>query len=366
MKLKYIIKLMLLFTISTINAQENCIPYQAVVRDVNGTVVSDTNINLKVNIEVQSTGELVFQEVHNVSTDANGWIKMNIGCGTPTLGNFGNINWGGAALQVSLLRQQQVDWVLIATQALMSVPYALQAKSTSLRVSMTGDSLWIGNHCTIVPGVSAANIPENWVLDIDGNAYETVIVGSQEWMKTNLKCAHYNNGDVIPSALTDVEWGSTLLGACAVYGNDLSKEVTYGKLYNWYAVNDSRGLCPTGWHVPSDAEWTSLILFLDPATNTTCSGCFQSSIAGGSLKFIGNWNIPNTGASNASGLGFLGGGDKLSTGGYLNLDNQGYYWSSTASGSNNAWYRRLSYNSTNVARLNDTKSDGFSVRCVKD
>lgn len=366
MKLKYIMKLVFLLTIGTINAQENCISYQAVVRALNGAVVSDTNLYLRINLEMQSTGELVFQEVHNVSTDASGWFKMNIGCGTSTFGSFGNINWGGDALQVSLFRQHQVDWELIATQALMSVPYALQARSTQLRVSITGDSLWIGNQYTIVPGVSAANVPDNLVFDIDGNAYEIVTVDGQEWMKTNLKCSHYKNGDIIPSALTDLDWGSTLSGASAVYNNDPTKEFTYGKLYNWYAVTDSRGLCPTGWHVPSDAEWTSLILFLDPATNTTCSGCFQSTIAGGALKYTGNWNIPNTGASNASGLGFLGGGDKLSTGGYLNLDNQGYYWSSTASGLNNAWYRRLSYNSTNVARLNDTKSDGFSVRCVKD
>lgn len=278
---------MFLLTIGIINAQENCISYQAVVRDLNGSVVSDTNLYLRINLEMQSTGELVFQEEHNVSTDASGWFKMNIGCGTSSFGNFGNINWGGAALQVSLFKQQQADWALIATQALMSVPYALQARSTQFRVSITGDSLWIGNQYTIVPGVSAANVPDNLVLDIDGNAYEIVTVNGQEWMKTNLKCSHYKNGDIIPSALTDLDWGSTLSGASAVYNNDPSKEFTYGQLYNWYAVTDSRGLCPMGWHVPSDAEWTSLILFLDPATNTTCSGCFQSTIAGGGIKIYG-------------------------------------------------------------------------------
>jgi len=362
MKLKYIMKLVFLLTIGTINAQENCISYQAVVRALNGAVVSDTNLYLRINLEMQSTGELVFQEVHNVSTDASGWFKMNIGCGTSTFGSFGNINWGGDALQVSLFRQQQVDWELIATQALKSVPYALQARSTQLRVSITGDSLWIGNQYTIVPGVSAANVPDNLVFDIDGNAYEIVTVDGQEWMKTNLKCSHYKNGDIIPSALTDLDWGSTLSGASAVYNNDPTKEFTYGKLYNWYAVNDNRGVCPTGWHVPTDTEWTTL--------ETTLGG---ASTAGMKLKDDGTidlstglWLTGAEPATNASGFTALPGGYRYFSGTYNGQGAWANFWTNTATGPDYAWDRELFYNNSTSGRTALDKHTGLSVRCLKN
>ena len=99
-----------------------------------------------------------------------------------------------------------------------------------------------------------SNTPNNTVTDIDGNVYNTVTIGTQVWMKENLKVSKYRNGDPIPTNLTDAAWGAATTGAYSIYNNDAANNTTYGKLYNWYAVVDSRNLCPVGWHVPSDAE----------------------------------------------------------------------------------------------------------------
>jgi uncharacterized protein (TIGR02145 family) len=135
----------------------------------------------------------------------------------------------------------------------------------------------------------------------------------------------------------------------------------YGKLYNWYAVTDSRGLCPTGWHVPSDGEWTTLTTFLG-----------GESVAGGAMKSTatqptpGGWYAPNTGATNSSGFTGLPGGYRDSGGGFYNLGYNGYWWSSSVAGSGSAWYRILSFNVANADRYFNFHRVGFSVRCVRD
>jgi len=136
----------------------------------------------------------------------------------------------------------------------------------------------------------------------------------------------------------------------------------YGKLYNWYAVNDSRGLCPTGWHVPSDAEWTTLTDFLG-----------GESVAGGPLKStatqptLGGWIVPNTGATNSSGFTGLPGGYRDYSGDFLSLGYEGNWWSSSnAAGIGVAWNRNLNFYNANVYRNNYVHNGGFSVRCVRD
>lgn len=362
-----IIAQLILFSIKTKAQSSQCIPYQAVLRDVNGQFIANAQESIQMSLLSGGVGgSLIYQEEHEVITDEYGLIKINVGCGQNTFGIWDNIDWSLDNIAFTLSRLNQGSWQLIGSQSLQSVPFALHAEDIAMRVSLQGDTLWVGKSYSIVPGVSAANLPENIVFDFDGNAYSSVVIGQQEWMTTNLHVLHYRNGDPIPTGLTDAAWGSTTSGAVAVYNNIDSNLDTYGGLYNWYAVTDTRGLCPTGWHVPSDAEWTNLMAFADPSTNTTCGSCFQSSLAGGPLKSAFQWNSPNTGATDLYGLSLTGGGDKVSSGGYLNQGNQGYYWSATASSSTNAWYRRFSYNNTNVGRLNDSKLDGFSVRCLKD
>jgi len=198
------------------------------------------------------------------------------------------------------------------------------------------------------------------VSDVDNNTYTTVQIGTQCWTRSNLKVSKYRNGDNIPTGLSDGQWGSTTSGAYALYNNDPVNDGLYGKLYNWYTVNDTRGLCPTGWHVPSDGEWTTLTDFLGGL-----------SVAGGKMKSTaiqptpGGWNAPNTGATNSSGFSGLPGGDRASGGGFVNLG-YGTWWSSSVAGSGGAWYRNLRYDGADAGRSSHDHRLGFSVRCVKD
>jgi uncharacterized protein (TIGR02145 family) len=204
------------------------------------------------------------------------------------------------------------------------------------------------------------------VMDIDGNFYPSIIINGQEWMQKNLAVSKYRNGDPIPTGLSNTTWQNTTSGAYAVYNNDAANNTTYGKLYNWYAVNDSRGLCPAGWHVPSDAEWTILISYIDPNLNVLVEIGSQSSIAGGKMKSITGWNSPNIGATNESGFTGLPGGAIEFSGPNIELGYYGFWWSSTVYGGNAPWVRALDYNYSDVSIDYIADNWGFSVRCVRD
>lgn len=208
------------------------------------------------------------------------------------------------------------------------------------------------------------------VTDIDGNVYQTVNIGDQRWMAENLRTTRYRNGDVIPFGLSDNEWENTTSGAYAIYphtnvdGINTDEEMVnaYGKLYNWYAVDDSRGLCPEGWHVPTDAEWTTLTHYLG-----------GSSVAGGKMKSTRTepdphprWDEPNIDATNESGFSALPGGNRGSYGSYTTIGDFGYWWSSTEYRTTLAWFRYLYYYDGDVDRDSFNKQNGFSVRCLKD
>jgi uncharacterized protein (TIGR02145 family) len=196
----------------------------------------------------------------------------------------------------------------------------------------------------------------NLSTDIDGNTYDTVLIGTQVWMSENLRVSKYRNGDPIPTNLSDAIWSSTTSGAHATYNNTAANDSIYGKLYNWYAVADPRGLCPVGWHVASDAEWTTLEDFLG-----------GSAVAGGNMKAVSPlWLSPNTDATNSSGFTGLPGGNRTSNGTSSNIGDTGLWWSSTQTSTSNAWYRSLYYTNGAVNRSNYLKRNGFSVRCVRD
>jgi uncharacterized protein (TIGR02145 family) len=210
-----------------------------------------------------------------------------------------------------------------------------------------------------LPGVRCPGTPT--VTDIDGNVYNTVQIGNQCWTQSNLKVSKYRNGDSIPTGLSNTQWSSTTLGAYAIYNNDPVNDGLYGKLYNHYAVTDSRGLCPTGWHVPTDSEWTILENHL--------SG---SIVAGGALKSTstqptpGGWASPNTGATNSSGFTGTPGGLRDTNGVFSTVPMYGCWWSSSVSTASDAWYRRLNYDFIYFYRIDYSRTLGFSVRCLKD
>ena len=196
------------------------------------------------------------------------------------------------------------------------------------------------------------------VTDIDGNVYRTMKIGNQLWMAENLKATHYRNGEPIPNVISSSEWGNLSTGACCVYDNKESNVSTYGRLYNWYAVNDSRNIAPTGWHVPSDAEFQILVDHLG-----------GNKVAGGKMKEggIAHWQSPNTDANNESGFSALPGGFRSNYDGYfLSMGSTADFWSSTEYGSGYAWGRGLNYYSSEVYRYNYHKEYGYSVRCIKD
>ena len=193
------------------------------------------------------------------------------------------------------------------------------------------------------------------VTDIDGNVYQTVTIGKQTWMVENLKVTKYRNGDAIPNVTNGTEWSNLTTGAYCEYDNVARNSAVYGKIYNWYAVADSRNIAPTGWHVPSDDEWTTLTTFLG-----------GELYAGNKLKEKGtaHWQSANYGATNETGFSALPGGS-YSGGSFYNLGSGGYWWSSTER-SSHAWYRYMYYNYGGVFRVSSNQSVGCSVRCLRD
>ena len=195
------------------------------------------------------------------------------------------------------------------------------------------------------------------ILKIGDQKYKTVKIGNQIWMTENLKVTHYRNGKAIPNVTDADVWGNLETGAYCSYENNETIADTYGYLYNWYAVVDSRSIAPAGWHVPTDAEWETLTDFLGGENN-----------AGYHLKETGtdHWESPNTGATNESSFSALPGGQLFHYGDFDCLGSYAYFWSSTEYGSNGAWGRSLSYNYSDVHRLNHSKQLGYSVRLLKD
>jgi uncharacterized protein (TIGR02145 family) len=196
-------------------------------------------------------------------------------------------------------------------------------------------------------------------VSYNGYNYPTIVLGNgQEWMAENLRTTSYANGDPIPNVTDFIQWQNLTTGAWAHYDNDSQYEKPYGKLYNWYAVADPRNVCPVGWHVPSDAEWTVLTDYLG-----------GEAVAGGKMKSTGTqyWQSPNTAATNESGFSGLPGGVRdYYSGGFGAVGNYGDWWSSTESSTTYAWLRGLSYDGGNASRSNFTKQGGFSVRCLRD
>ncbi len=203
---------------------------------------------------------------------------------------------------------------------------------------------------------------EGVVRDGDGNKYRTVQIGNQVWFAENLRSSTYRNGDPIPGGLTDEEWTSTTSGAQTVYGegttdvlhgsaDEVENLEKYGRLYNWYAVNDPRGLCPPGYHVPSDADWQKLV---DEEGG--------EEVAGEALKDHRKWD-----GTNSRGFSALPGGYRSFDDGYFYSQGaNGSWWSSSPNGAGPWYHRGLFYGDSDVARYSNDPRFGLSVRCVRD
>ena len=213
------------------------------------------------------------------------------------------------------------------------------------------------------------------VTDYDGNSYETIIIGTQEWMSENLKTTHYNNGNAIQYVQSESYepnvWENLSTGAYGYYNDDLSHQETYGNLYNWYTVDDDRGICPVDWHVPSDEEYKTLEMYLgmsqSEADGTGWRGTNEGSKLAGNASLWSNGILESNAEFGTSGFtGVPSGYRDYDDGNYNYIGYYGYFWSSPEGGSNDAGTRGLYYYGTNVSRYDYNKPYGFSVRCVRN
>jgi uncharacterized protein (TIGR02145 family) len=198
------------------------------------------------------------------------------------------------------------------------------------------------------------------ITDIDGNVYSTIKIGNQIWMAENLKVTRYNDGTDILNLTNDSVWGASTIGAYCWYDNNLLNEDIYGALYNWYSVKTEK-LAPEGWHVPTDAEWTELKTYL---TNNGHSGA-----EGTALKTSSGWSLSGNGTDNYGFSGLPCGQRYWHDGifyGAGNYGNYGYWWATTEYSGTSAYGRDLHYYDADMAIVVGHKSDGYSVRCIKD
>jgi uncharacterized protein (TIGR02145 family) len=378
------------------------IPYQAVMRNTDGTVMSNSAITITFIVHDDTfAGTIVYQESHSVTTNSQGLVSVQVGGGSVVTGAFSAINWGSGNKFMQVLVDTGSGSVDLGTQQMMSVPYALHAAQTQLRVSATGDSLFIGTSFQIVPGISAANpvslsnygsvvLPfnttcQNSFISISGcdgadsllynnQYYSLVEIGGQCWFSENLATTQYKDGSNIPSTTTGAAWGALTTPSYCWYNNNSSLIQSYlggkmGALYNAYAVATGN-LCPTGWHVPSDCEWMYLENTLGlTAVDQSSSGWRGAGVnLAGQLKSTTGWTTPNVGANNLSGFSGIPAGNRMGTASatFSGINNYSYWWTSTSFDAVHFWTRNGAYSENNLDRSYIAKRAGYSVRCLKD
>ncbi|MBP7497207.1 MAG: hypothetical protein KA792_06060 [Bacteroidales bacterium] len=424
--MKKIIQLLtiLLFTIhfSMVIAQTpQAFKYQAVARDITGKIVVNQKVSIRISIlNGTEDGSMVYMETHTGSTNDFGMFSINIGGGTPKSGIFKDINWGNDKyfLSVDIDITGGSKYQTMGVTQLLSVPYALYAEKSGsgdavgatgptgptglqgesgingekgdtgpfVSGQAEGDILYYhNNQWTILQAGNEGEvltmkngIPQwsagasAWICgDLltdsrDSQQYSTVQIGEQCWMQQNL-----NIGTRIDGSINQTN-NSTIEKYC--YDNDEANCNVYGGLYQWdeimnyVEIEGAQGICPTGWHIPSDGEWKQLELYLGMSQSEADKEGNRGTDEGGKLKEIGitNWISPNVNATNSSGFTALPGGTRITDGSFYGVGGYAYFWTGSPGGSGGAWSRYLLYFISQVSRYYFARSGGFSVRCVKD
>jgi len=453
--------------------------YQAVIRNASGNLVTSQNVGVRMSvIRGSSSGTTVYAETHQGTTSSTGVLMLEIGSGSVVSGTFSGIVWsqGPFYVRVEVDPSGGSNYQVVGSTQLLSVPYALFSKSSALKYSTTGDTLYSGTEYVIVPGISAANqaamglgtasitttpatnvvettatiggqitnqgttavttrgicyaltgspttsnftvtsgsgtgtfqvnltgltggsvyyarafaINSNGtsygnqvmftttgpnpgtctgtVKDIDGNEYGVVSIGSQCWMKENLRVTKFRNGAAIPLDSSGgvngdgagQTWGFLGTPGRTLYNHSQANLLTFGFLYNKWTINDSRGVCPAGWHVPTPLDWAALALQLG-----------GHLVAGGKMKSTGTaiWRSPNEGADNSSNFtGYPGGRREVVTGKFVSKGEIGFFWSTGTGGSDFShelqFDRRVLSNPTIGYSWHEF--NGYSIRCIRD
>ena len=312
--------------------------YQSVVRNSANVLLANQAVGVRISIlEGSLSGTAVYSETHAVTTNANGLFTLEAGGGTPTEGVFADIVWGNGAhyIKSEIDPTGGTNYTLSATKELLSVPYALYAVNgitTAQADAITAQAAAITTMQTQISD-QASTIAAMQAQISSLLSPTTVRIGTQTWMIKNLDVATYNNGDVIPEVTDPSQWKFLTTGAWCHYDNDPANDAIYGTLYNWYAVNDPRGIAPTGFHVPTNTEFNIVV----------------------DLK-------------NQTGFAGLPGGFLVSTwfSAFQNIGFKGFWWSSSEKDITTAYNNEMDYSTGNVYPGWSNKAFGYSVRCVKD
>ena len=209
------------------------------------------------------------------------------------------------------------------------------------------------------------------VTDIDGNVYNTVTINGQEWMAENLATSRYQDGTPIPLVTSNTTWFNQISGGarCFFWNDSALVASDYGTLYNWNVVNNSVNVCPTGWHVPSDAEWSAMTIFLDPTVspNAGFNGPGTGTDIATQLKEVGeaHWDVGNAG-TNSSGFTARGAGYRRPDGTFVYLNSFAYFWTSSYGQQSKAWIRSVNFNDPTISRFILDRLNGASIRCMAD
>ena len=396
--------------------------YQATVRNSAGDLIVNTNVYFKFNvIQGSQTSLPVFTETHYVPTDDLGQVNLIIGQGTANTGTFSELDWSLGSYYLGIELDTGNGYVAMGTTQLLSVPYALYAENsgnsmpttpsleTVLAESNSANSQQIKD--LLDPTEAQDAVTKNYadtqfytqsevdamisslqsqidglnagkdtgtVTDQDGNSYDYITYGTQIWTVENAEIVTYRDGTPIPQVTDNTEWQNLTTGAWSYYNNDPTKP----RLYNWYAVmgihdtdpnTPNKEFAPEGWHVPTDAEWTTLENYL--ITNGyNYDGTTTGNKIGKAMASTTGWNTStNTGAigndqslNNDSEFNAIPEGDRGSDGSFFNEGYYAFFWSSSENYSSYAWYRYLSNNGSTLNRNNDNEQSGFSVRFVRD
>ena len=312
------------------------------------------------------------QEACQSDLDINANGAVDIGDFLHVLGLFGDVDSDGDGVWDS--------------QDLCTNPDACNFQSAPTAQCLFNDAIGVcGGYCEI-------DSDNDGICDFDecgqpfsyyGFDYATVLIGEQCWFVENLRTLSYSNGESIPSNLTDDEWSTTTEGASSVFGltgsscsshvvdgaypcNSSDNAEDYGLLYNWYAVNDDRGLCPTNWRIPTELDWQFLELELgmDPADLELIQ--WRGTDQGTQMKAEQGWNLSGDGSNSSGFTGKPGGYRQGTTGSFFTAGLAGYWWTSTESSASSSWWRYLSSTDEGVWRNSLNKRSGMSIRCIQD